>query len=109
MESAGRSVLAFDEPSRLLDRIKIDPAWKIVLEEDRDDQGEPDHECEAGEVVRIFRKHRDVRERVRADHRQEQYLSEDDVKTGKTENDEGDRCQPMGKPLKGLEAKDLLP
>src|SRR5882757_5509328 len=101
-------MFVLDETSALLYQIEIDLCRKVVLEEDHDDQDEPGHECEAGEIVQILRNLGDIRERIRADQWQQQNLPEGDVEAGQAENDEGCRRQPMRKTLKGLEADDLL-
>ena len=54
IEAAGGSMFVFDKTAPLLDPIEVNPLWKIVLEEDHDDEDEACHEREAGEVVHIL-------------------------------------------------------
>src|ERR1700684_321805 len=102
-------MLILDEATALLDPVDVNFLWKIVLEEDRDDQQKPGHEGEAGEIVDVLGGLRNIRERLGPDQRQKHDFSEGDIQTGQPQNDEGYRSQPMREPFKGLKAQDLHP
>jgi hypothetical protein len=72
-------VLGFDEAAALLEPFDVSLVGDVVLDEHRHDQHEPDDECEAREVVHVLGDFRHHAERVVADQRQQQMLSEGDV------------------------------
>src|ERR1700688_3891708 len=100
-------MLPLDEAAALLQRVDVPLARDIVLDPDRHDQDEADHEREADEIMCVFRGLREARERLRADHRQEQHLAESDVEAGEAKNYERHGRKPMREPLESGEAVHL--
>src|SRR5260370_38518302 len=86
VKASGGRMVVLNEAAALLDPVDVNLLQKIVPEKNHPNQEETRDECEAGEVVHVFRHLGDIRESVWTNERQKHDFSKGEVQAGQAEN-----------------------